>query len=213
MTTEVTGQTIISRLRTKKGWESFGYGVLTLPFLAMFLFVLFYSFTSGEYAMCIVTGLISGVCIYFFAAKALRALKMAVAPQKATVFRKYGEPEEIADRINRGLENILLEQRDVIVTEEYILRRKCYETFVPLTDIMWMYRKEHRTNGVLDSIALVVFDRYGEQYEYPFSLKKQFAGDMDFVFGEISKRVPDCILGYNPVNMAHAKENKKPIPE
>lgn len=213
MTTELTGQIIVSRLRTKKGWEAFGYSILILPFLAMFLFMLFHLVNSGDFAMCIITGLISGACIFFFAAKAVRALKMALATEKATVFRKYGDPDEIADRINRGLDHILLEQRDVIVTEEYILRRKQYETFVPLADIMLMYRKEHRTNGILDSIALVVHDRCGEQYEYPFSLKKNAAGDMDYAVGEITKRVPECIVGYNPVNMAYVKTNKKPIPQ
>lgn len=213
MTTELTGQIILSRLRTRKRWEAFGYSILTLPFLALFVFVIHYLFAGGDYAMGIICSLISGICVFFFAFKVLRALKMAFHTEKATVFRKYGDPDEIADRINSGLENILLEQRAVIVTEEYILLRKHYETFVPLTDIMLMYRKEHRTNGILDSVALVVHDRYGEQYEYPFSLKKNSAGDMDYVAGEIRKRVPDCIVGYNPVNLAYVKEHRKPIPE
>ncbi len=213
MQAELTGQMIVSRLRTRKGWEAFGYGILMLPFLAMFIFVLCDLFTGGDFAMDIVGGIISGVCIFFFGKKVACALKIALHTQKATVFRKYGDPDEIADRINRGLENILLEQREVVVTEEYILRRKHYETFVPLADIMLMYRKEHRTNGILDSIALVVHDRYGEQYEYPFTLKKKTAGDMDYVAGEISKRAPDCIFGYNSANLAYVKEHQAPIPE
>lgn len=213
MQAELTGQMIVSRLRTRKGWEAFGYGILTLPFLAMFIFVLCDLFTSGNFAMDIVAGLISGVCIFFFVKKGLHTLKIALNPRKATVFRKYGDPDEIADRIHKGLESILLEQREVVVTEEYILRRKHYETFVPLADIMLMYRKEHRTYGMLDSISLIVHDRYGEQYEYPFTLKKKNASDMDYVAGEITKRTPDCICGYDSANLAYVKEHQVPIPE
>ncbi len=212
MTTELTGQRIISRLRTKHVWSAFGYGILSVSFFAGVCFCI-WLISDGEYAMGAGAALICAVCLFFFVRQLVCAVKIAVAPQKTTVFRKYGTPDEIADRINRGLESIILEQRNTVVTEDYILYRKHYETFVPLADVMLMYRKEHRTNGVLDSIALVVHDRYGESYEYPFLMGKKYAADMEYAVGEISKRAPDCIIGYNQANIAYVKEHKEPIPE
>lgn len=212
MTTELTGQKMLSTMRTKHGWAAFGYGFITIWFVVIMLFSIYF-FSNAEFVMGLLTLAVGALCGWVFGKKLIENIKVALQPRRATVFRKYGAPDEIADRIFLGRENVLLEQSYVIITEDYILHRKHYETFVPLADILLVYRKEHRTNGILDSISLVVHDRYGDSYEYPFKMGKKFAGDMDFAVGEMIKRMPNCRLGYDKQNLQYVKEQKLPIPD
>lgn len=212
MTTELTGQKMLSTMRTKHGWAAFGYGFITIWFVVIMLFSIYF-FSNAEFVMGLLTLAVGALCGWVFGKKLIENIKVALQPRRATVFRKYGTPDEIADRIFLGRENVLLEQSYVVITEDYILHRKHYETFVPIADILLVYRKEHRTNGILDSISLVVHDRYGDSYEYPFKMGKKFAGDMDFAVGEMIKRMPDCRVGYDKQNLQYVKEQKLPIPD
>lgn len=212
MATDLTGQKMLSTMRTKHGWAAFGYGIITGWFAFLLVFSIYF-FSREEFLMGLMTLALGALLGWVFGKKFIESLKIALNPRKATVFRKYGDPEEIAERIFTGRETIILEQNQVVITGDYILHRKHYETFVPLADILLVYRKEHRTNGVPDSISLVVHDRYGDSYEYPFKMGKKFAGDMDFAVGEMIKRMPDCRIGYDQENLRYVKERKQPIPE
>lgn len=209
---ELTGKRILSTLRRKHGWAAFGYLILTLWFAAIMIFSVV-CFGNGDIAIGIIALLVGLLTAGVFGHKLIQNLKVALNPHKATVFRKYGDPEVIADRIFVGRENILLEQNHVVITADYILHRKHYETFVPIADVLLMYRKEHRTYGSLDAISLVVHDRYGDSYEYPFKLGNKFAGDMDYAVGEIIKLNPECRIGYDRQNLQYVKANKQPIPD
>lgn len=209
---ELTGARMLSSLRSRHGWAAFGYAIFCMFFLGIAIFS-FACFSEGDIAMGLIALAVSGVCGGWFAIRLVRNIKMAVNPRRAAVFRKYGDPDAIAERIFLGREDILLEQNYVIITADYILHRKHYETFVPLADILLMYRKEHRTNGILDSISLVIHDRYGDSYEYPFKMGNKFAGDMDYAVGEIMKLYPDCRVGYDKHNLQYVKEQKQPIPD
>lgn len=209
---ELTGKRILATLRRKHGWAAFGYGFITVWFVFLLVFSIYF-LSKNEFVMGLMTLALGALCGWAFGKKFIKNIKVALNPRKATVFRKYGDPEAIADRIFVGRENILLEQNHVVITADYILHRKHYETFVPLADVLLMYRKEHRTNGILDAISLVVHDRYGDSYEYPFRLSNKFAGDMDYAVGEIIKLNPECRIGYDRQNLQYVKANKQPIPD
>ena len=153
-------------------------------------------------------GILVMLCAVYFASRSIKTLGNV---ENCRVFRKYGTPEQIAQRISEGTLSTILDSKGSLCTETFIMKHSDFESFVPYEDILLLYRKEHRTNGILDSIFLVVHDRYGDKFEYPFKLGKKHAGEMDMVANAIGQHAPDCRFGYTQDNLSYAKQNAKPL--
>ena len=149
-----------------------------------------------------------GFCCYMVGKSFLTLRNIRHIP----LFRKFGSADSIAMQIAEHFVSPVLESRSVLITDTFIMKHGDYETYKPYESVMLMYRKEHRTNGVLDSIFLVVFDEFGDSVDYPFKLGKKHSGDMEEAANAIAKRAPNCRFGYTKENLAYVQQNKKPLP-
>ena len=86
-----------------------------------------------------------------------------------------------------------------------------FESFKPFGDIVLIYKKEHSTNGIKDSVFLVAYDRFGDSVDYPFKLGKKHAGEMDAVANLIAQHAPECRFGYTQDNLRYVKEHAQQI--
>ena len=164
---------------------------------------------NGEGGILVmVFGVLVMLCSIYFAGRSFKTLGNI---ENCRLFRKYGTPDEIAQRISEGSLNTILDSKGSLCTDTFIMKHSDFESFVPFSEILLLYRKEHRTNGILDSIFLVVHDRYGDKFEYPFKLGKKHAGDMNEVANAIIKSAPDCRVGYTTENLQYAKQNARQI--
>ena len=163
------------------------------------------------------TGIFGLLILAFVGYETVKALSKAwricADAAHARVFRKYGSPDVLAAKISEGSTAVRLESRQTLLTDAFIMKHGDFQTYVPYENVLLLYRKEHRTNGILDSIFLVIHDTYGDKFEYPFKLGKKHAGDMSAAAQEIERHAPDCRFGYTKENLMYAEQHAKKLPE
>ncbi|MBR6760729.1 MAG: hypothetical protein IKM30_01700 [Oscillospiraceae bacterium] len=208
----LTGDKIVRLMRRRNGWAAVGYCFFAL-FAVLMLIAGPFLLNDGR-PFPALAAVVMGILLMVYAGKRLfSAIKTVFRTEKHRLFRKYGSPDDLAAQILQGEEEMILDHPQVMVTEQFIMKRKCFESFIPYDHILLIYRKEHRTNGVLDGIYLVIHDCYGDSYEYPFRMGQKYAGDLEYAAGEIGKRASGCRFGYTTENLNWAKANVKPLPE
>lgn len=129
-------------------------------------------------------------------------------PERCRLFQKYGDPDTLAQLISDHCDNTLLESKQILVTDQFIMKRNQFESLIVYEKILLLYRKEHRTNGILDGVYLVIHDAYGDSYEYPFKLGKKHVDEFHQTAAEIANRAPNCRVGYTKENLTYVKENQ-----
>ena len=175
------------------------------------LFFAFYEFRGGHWFYGIM-GLAVGIIIFWLFVQNISAACATLKNvAECRVFRKYGSPDELAQRISEGSLSRLLESNKALVTDSFIMKHKDYETYVPFQSVLLLYRKEHRTNGVLDGIYLVVHDAYGDSFDYPFKLGSKHEDEMQLAANAIAQSAPNCRLGYTKENLDYVNQNARKI--
>lgn len=208
--TALSGTDMISGIR-KKNIGSLFLCLLGILLAVGILYFAGYQFRESAYFYGLMS-LALGIGIVIAAiAGAISAFRTLGNITNCRVFRKYGTPDELAGCISEGSTQTILDSKQALITESFIMKHGDFESFVPFSEILLLYRKEHRTNGILDSIFLVVHDRYGDKYEYPFKLGKKHAGEMDMVANVIAQQAPDCRFGYTPQNLQYVKQNAQKL--
>ena len=145
-------------------------------------------------------------CSGFFFSQSFKTLRNV---REIPLFRKHGSPDSIAMQLAEYGSQPFLESRQILITEHFIMKYGDFETFMTYEDVLLLYRKEHRTNGVLDGIFLVLYDGWGDSFEYPFKLGKKHADDMEQAAQMIASHAPRCRFGYTNDNLNYVKQNKK----
>lgn len=141
-----------------------------------------------------------------------RCLRTVQDPEHCRLFRKFGSPSTLAAQIAAGYNTCIIENRNVYVTDTFIMKKNDFDSFVPYTDIVLLYRKEHRTNGIKDGVFLTVHDAYGDVFDYPFRIRKKFEKEMEQTAMRIAAAAPLCRMGYTTENLKYAKACKKELP-
>lgn len=139
-------------------------------------------------------------------------IETIASPEKCRLFRKYGSPESVAARIAAESGEPVIAEKSTLLCRSFIMIRGDFESFIPLDQMLHVYRKESSTNGIKHSVYLVGQDVYGDKFEYPFKLGKTHKQIMVDAMEEISRQSPQCAVGYSPQNLAYAKQNVKVLP-
>ncbi len=209
----LTGSDIVRAVR-KKHIKYLIYSIFgIIAGFALLIAVSIYLHRSSESVVYMILGVLMSACIIGFSCYMLGKSFLTLRDiLHIPLFRKYGSADSIAMQISEHFPAAILESNKVLITDSFIMKHGDYETYIPYEDVLLLYRKEHRTNGVLDSIFLVVYDAYGDNVEYPFKLGKKHADDMDAAAKAIASRAPNCRFGYTKENLAYVQSNKKPLP-
>lgn len=207
---ELTGAQIVGAIR-RKNRRSVFFGILGMLLVVLFLLGVGYMMTNGHPIYGVVGVLLCAFFLWALGTSVIKSMRILKDVENSRVFRKYGAPEALAERIAEGSLSPILDSKRALIADSFIMIHKDYESYVPFNQVMLLYRKEHRTNGVLDGIFLVVHDVYGDKFEYPFKLGKKHAGDMSVVADEILRQAPECRFGYTQENLAYVQQNCKKI--
>ena len=208
----ITGADIVKKIRKKNTGRIIGYSILIVVIFAFLVGIGIMLREKGNYFVGIFGILLCALFLGFAISSLVSAAKTLRDVPGCRVFRKFGSPDAIAMQIAEHGPYPLMPGKGVLITDRFIMKENDFETFVPYEDILLLYRKEHRTNGVLDSIFLVLQDKYGDKFEYPFKLGKKHADEMNTVAQEIAKNAPHCVFGYTKENMQYAEQNKEKLP-
>lgn len=207
----LTGDQIIRAVRGKNVKSIVGYCFILLLGVPFLWFAVHQLRDNHDYFWAIAS-LALGVLFVWMGVKEIgKRMETLRNVRGCKLFRKYGDADTLASVISEGCLSRLVENKQVYVTESFLMRVDNFESFIPYESILLLYKKEHRTNGILDGIFLVAHDAYGDSYEYPFKLGKKYAGDFELAAGEIVKRAPQVRIGYTQENLAYVKALQKEI--
>lgn len=176
--------------------------------IAIFIFLV----PSGHYVYTIFGVLFVIMVFYVLFDQISKAGKTIAAGENAAVFRKFGTPETIAARIAAESGEPLLDSRGSLVCNSFIMKHGNFESYIPFEKALLIYRREHSTNGIKDSVSLVVHDAYGESVQYPFKMGKKAQEQMQEIMRHISNQNEKCAVGYSPQNLNYAKTQAQPLP-
>lgn len=207
----LSGAEMVSKIK-KQNTGIFILCILGYLVAAGFLIGVLYMVKEEQsYFMGIVGLLLIAFACYAMFGVMKNAWKTRSDPENARVFRKYGSPDQLAAKISEGMGATLFDSSKAMLTDSFVMKHGDFESYVPYDQILLLYKKEHRTNGILDSIFLVVHDAYGDKFEYPFKLGKKHANEMEMAAEEIGKHAPQCAFGYTKENLAYAAQNAKKL--
>lgn len=207
----VTGNIICKKIKSKH-IQRILFMLLVMILGGLFIGYAVHSITTEhEYLLPLIAMIFGVVCIIGGIYIITLSIKVLTRVQYSMVFLKYGSPESIAEIIADGANSSIVSCKQTILTDKFILKKNDFETFVPLESILLLYKKEHRTNGILDSVSLVVHDEYGDDFEYPFKLGKKYEGEFNLAGAEIAKHAPNARFGYTKENLAYVKQNAKKV--
>ena len=198
---DLTGAQIVGKVRKRNRGIIVKSALLIVLLLAFLVGVIWMIRESGRYLLGIFGIFIIAVLMYVLLQSIGNASNVLKDVEAAPVFRKFGAPETIAARIANGSGNPLLATRRTLIGDGFIMKQGDCESYSPFESVRLMYRKEHRTNGIKDSIFLVVYDEYGNSVEYPFQLGRKHADEMRTAVDEIVRQSTDCRVGYTRENI------------
>lgn len=161
--------------------------------------------------MCILFAAISVILIYVCLKGIADAKKLIADPMGSMLFKKFGSPESIAQRIAAESGSPLLDAKGALICDSFIMKHGDFESFVPLEEALWVYREEHRTNGIPDGVYLIIYDSYGCKNSYPFKFGKTGKDMMTDIMKHISEKAPKCAFGYSKEAEQYMQANRKTI--
>lgn len=105
--------------------------------------------------------------IFYFLVKKLRThIEDYRDVESHAVFAAYGTPDEIAAVLSDPCNEQLLDSRSVILTKSYLMMRKDYLTYLPLSEIKMMAVRAF--TGKINQVYLEVFPQSGSKCIYRF---------------------------------------------
>ena len=139
---------------------------------------------------------------------AIGALPEMLHPERAEVFRKYGAPDTVAERIRNGSEDVFFQNGRLVVTEQYLLDTERPETLLFFPHALTVY-----PDGVKGREEyLIVYDSWGRKLRYPYTNGKQQVMKADILTDKIRKHAPGCRSGHRPEDMDYVKQHQQPLP-
>ena len=180
--------------------------VITGLLVAFFALLLIYAITSdpemiGFFVFVVLGfGFSFGLCLYNL-----------LNPTRNHVFRKYGNPSEVAKMVDEALNDTtkIYEDKTIIVTRKYIMQRNKYTTILKLEDMLAAYPFTQSYNFVPVAAGLQVIDKWGEQRRFMFGLTTSKAKD---IIEQIMPYCPNTSFGFSAQTNQYVAQNKIALP-
>ena len=138
----------------------------------------------------------------------LFALRLRKHPEQARIFRKYGAPEAVAAMLRDGSKDVFFDNGTMCMTGSFLIDKGNPESFLKLGDILAVY-PELRSKGEY----LVVHDRWGDMYRYPFAVGSKQVFRIGILIDKIKKASPGCRTAHRPEDLEYVRQQAEPLPD
>lgn len=135
--------------------------------------------------------------------------KLVFKPEEASVFKKYGSPEEILKILEEINNTIEYEDKNLIISKNYISDKKNYSKIVAINDILGIHKLVHKTNFVIDYYQIVITDKYNE--EITFNYTRNYEEKVNQLLLLIASKCPHAALGYTAKQREYINNNTIPL--
>ena len=136
------------------------------------------------------------------------SLRLRKHPEQARVFRKYGTPEETAAFIREGSGDTFFNNGSMCMTGTYLLDCNTPESLLKLSDIRAAYPEKRGKDEYL-----VVHDRWGDMFRYPFSAGTKQVFRIGILIDKIKKAAPECRTSHRPEDLEYLRQQAEKLPE
>jgi hypothetical protein len=150
----------------------------------------------------ILFGLAAAGCDVFI----IKALIMIIDPLSNKIFKKYGSLENLRDILIEIESTIQFEDNKVIISNNYIMRKKNYESILAFDDILSAHKQVHKTNGFIDSYSVIVTDKYGLRNVFEYSSKEE--EKVNVILFLIGMKSKNAVMGFTKQAFDHVKNSK-----
>lgn len=129
-------------------------------------------------------------------------------PESADVFRKYGTPDAVAERLCQGGSEVFFDNGRLLVTEQYLLDREDPEMLLFYPNALTVY-----PDGVQGKDeSLIVFDKWGQKLRFPFTNEQKQIVKIDILKDKVRKQSPNCRSGCHSADMEYVRQNQISLP-
>lgn len=140
----------------------------------------------------------------------IKMLTLVIKPEKSDIFKKYGGIDKIQKIIDEIEKTKEYEDKNLIISKNYICDRKDLEKIVKCSDVLGVHKLVHKTNFVIDYYKIIITDKYGHETSYVYYR------DQDKLCNEllalIGSKCKNAELGYTKDEWDHINKNRIDLP-
>lgn len=142
----------------------------------------------------------------------IKTIKVVINPLSSDIFKKYGGPENIAKILEEIEETKEYEDKQIIISKNYVSDKKDYEKLIAFDDILAVHKLVHKTNFAIDGYSVIITDKYGHEIKYSYSGSKKDEEKVDYLLLLIGSKSNNAELGYTKGTQEHVKNNRVELP-
>ena len=120
------------------------------------------------------------------------------------VYNDYGDIEEIFKTISQ---NYLYSDRYIIADRDYIISKRNHKIIISTEETLCLYEYVHRTNFVVDEVALIAINKYGEQIKFRYG--KRDKDEIPNIIVKLKLLCPKAVLGFSNETKRYVAENNQ----
>lgn len=173
------------------------------------IMLLYFIITEGFDTVYFI-GLLFVVLAYIIDKRIIELVELIINPLKSDIFKKYGSPEKIKKIIDEIENSKEYEDKNLVISKNYISDKKDYEKIVACKDVLGAHKLIHKTNYVVDYIQIVIIDKYGHQSTYQYIPKEE--EKCNKLLFLISQKCKNAEVGYTKREADNIKNNMKELP-
>lgn len=140
-----------------------------------------------------------------------KTIKLVIYPEKSDIFKKYGNVDKIQKIIDEINTTKIYEDKNLIISENYICDRNDIEKIVKCSDILGIYKEIHKVNYIIDCYKIIIIDKYGQETSYAYKPSDdQLCNQLLHL---LSFKCKNAKLGYTQDVLNYVKNNKISLPK
>ena len=153
------------------------------------------------------------VAVFIFAIFAIifdigfyKNIKLVIFPERSDIFKKYGDIENIQKILNEINKTKIYEDKQIIISENYIYDTNDLENLVKCSDVLGVHKLVHKTNFVVDCYKIIITDKYGHEISYNYKpSQEKLCNKIMYLIGTKCKNAK---LGYTKEKQDYINKNK-----
>jgi len=163
--------------------------------------------SSDRLIMLVVFGLLALLMDYLF----IKCMILVINPYKSNIFNKYGSVERLEEIMDEIEETIEYEDKQIIVSKNYVADKKDFEKILAYKDILRVHKLVHKTNFVVDSYSVIITDKYNFEISYVYPVKQEET--VDKLIALIGSKCDNAKLGYTKEAAEYVRDNIEVLPK
>lgn len=154
--------------------------------------------TDGFHWVTLIVAVWSSMACFCALIALLYDAMLIIKPKTSNIITRYGDLNNLSKILETIYNDVVYQDDNIVISSEYILNKKWISNLVAINDILWIYEKTTKYNGIITKDKkIVVRDAHGDEREYKYS---------DTLFSLFSKICINAKVGYTIDNERYYKE-------